>query len=177
MRVGEFAYIGDGSAWSAWLDVVYLEDRRVRLRTTSRAWGGGWGGGFVGVVASRAVLGSCIALRASAVAASLRWVWRVRAAEASVMCGLVGVRVLPLRWVRIPCDYARLRVRGGGGEGSFVCQFACRVYAIVSVSAVCACAWSRGCSFACLLRLRDLWVRWYLWYLWYLRTCVFACLQ
>ena len=66
------------------------------------------------MVASRAVLGSCIALRASAVAASLRWVWRVRADEASVMCGLVGVRVLLLRWVRIPCDYARLRVRGGG---------------------------------------------------------------
>ena len=60
-------------------------------------------------------LGSCIALRASAVAASLRWVWRVRADEASVMCGLVGVRVLPLRWVWIPCDYARLRVRGGWG--------------------------------------------------------------
>lgn len=37
----------------------------------------------------------------------------------------------------------------GGGEGSFVCQFACRVFAIVSVSAVCACAWSRGWSFAC----------------------------
>ena len=55
MRVGEFACLGDGSAWSAWLDVVYLEDRRVRLRTTSRAWGGGWGGGVVGVVASRAV--------------------------------------------------------------------------------------------------------------------------
>ena len=116
MRVGEFAYIGDASARSAWLDVVYMKDRRVRLRTTSRAWGGGgWGGGFVGVVASRAVLGSCIALRASAVAASLRWVWRVRADEASVMCGLVGVRVLPLRRVWIPCDYARLRVRGGWG--------------------------------------------------------------
>ena len=66
------------------------------------------------MVTSRAVLGSCIALRASAVAASLRWVWRVRADEESVVCGLVGVRVLPLRWVRIPCDYARLRVRGGG---------------------------------------------------------------
>ena len=171
MRVGEFACIGDGSAWSAWLDVEYrrtvaYDYARLRVR------GGGWGGGFVGVVASRAVLGSCIALRASAVAASLRWVWRVRADEESVVCGLVGVRVLPLRWVRIPCDYARLRVRGGGGgEGSFVCQFACRVFAIVSVSAVCACAWSRGWSFACLLRLRDLW------YLWYLRTCMFACLQ
>ena len=41
MRVGEFACIGDGSAWSAWLDVEYMKDRRVRLRTTSRAWGGG----------------------------------------------------------------------------------------------------------------------------------------
>ena len=69
------------------------------------------------MVTSRAVLGSCIALRASAVAASLRWVWRVRADEESVVCGLVGVRVLPLRWVRIPCDYARLRVRGGGWGG------------------------------------------------------------
>ena len=69
-------------------------------------------------------------------------------------------------------DYARLRVRGGGGgEGSFVCQFACCVFAIVGVSAVCACAWSRGWSFACLLRLRDSWVRWYLRYL---RMCMFA---
>ena len=109
------------------------------------------------MVASRAVLGSCIALRASAVAASLRCVWRVRADEASVMCGLVGVRVLPLRWVRIPCDYARLRVRGGGGgEGSFVCQFACCVFAIVGVSAVCACAWLRGCWFASFTSSRSL---------------------
>ena len=63
----------------SWRTVAY-DYARLRVR------GGGWGGGFVGVVTSRAVLGSCIALRASAVAASLRWVWRVRADEASVMC-------------------------------------------------------------------------------------------
>ena len=83
MRVGEFACIGDASAWSAWLDVAYM-------RT-------------------------------------------------------------------VAYDYARLRVRGGGGgEGSFVCQFACRVFAIVSVSAVCACAWSRGWSFASFTSSRSL---------------------
>ena len=117
MRVGEFACLGDGSAWSAWLDVAYMRTvaydyARLRVR--------GGGGGEEGSSAWWQVvqsLGSCIALRASAVAASLRWVWRVRAAEASVMCGLVGVRVLPLRWVRILCGYARLRVRGGGWGG------------------------------------------------------------
>ena len=115
MRVGEFACMGDASAWSAWLDVVYMKDRRVRLRTTSRAWGGGGEEGSSAWWQVVQSLGSCIALRASAVGASLRCVWRVRADEASVMCGLVGVRVLPLRWVWIPCDYARLRVRGGWG--------------------------------------------------------------
>ena len=54
MRVGEFACIGDASAWSAWLDVAYMRTvaydyARLRVR------GGGWGGGVVGVVASRAV--------------------------------------------------------------------------------------------------------------------------
>ena len=43
MRVGEFACIGDGSAWSAWLDVEYrrtvaYDYARLRVR------GGGWGG-------------------------------------------------------------------------------------------------------------------------------------
>lgn len=52
----------------------------------------------------------------------------------------------------VACDYARLRVRG---EGSFVCQFACRVFAIVSVSAVFACAWSRGCWFASFTSTRS----------------------
>ena len=75
----------------------------------------------------------------------------------------------------VACDYARLRVRG---EGSFVCQFACCVFAIFGifgVTAVFACAWSRDCWFACLLRLRDLWYLWYLRDPWYLR--MFACLH
>ena len=157
MRVGEFACIGDGSAWSAWLDVEYrrtvaYDYARLRVRG-----GGGWGGGFVGVVASRAVLGSCIALRASAVAASLRWVWRVRADEASVMCALVGVRVLPLRWVWIPCDYARLRVRGGVGR---VVSFASLrvVSSRSSVSLLCVHVRGRVDARLRLLRLRDSWV-------------------
>ena len=85
----------------------------------------------------------------------------VSLAYACCRCAGSGFRV-------ITHDFACV---GGGGEGSFVCQFACRVFAIVGVSAVCACAWSRGWSFACLLRLRDSWVRWYLRYL---RMCMFA---
>ena len=132
------------------------------------------------MVASRAVLGSCIALRASAVAASLRWVWRVRADEASVVCGLVGVRVLALRWVWILCDYARLRVRGGG-VGRVVSFASLRVVSSrSSVSLLCVHVRGRVDGRLRLLRLRDLWVRWYL------RMCmccsemigrVFACLQ
>ena len=173
MRVGEFACMGDGSAWSAWLDVVYMKDRRVRLRTTSRAWGG------VGRRVRRRGDKSCShSARASrfarvplqrryggsgAYAPMKRLSCVVSLAYACCRCDGFGFRV-------ITHDFACV----GGGEGSFVCQFACCVFAIVGVSAVCACAWSRGCSFACLLRLRDLWV---LWYLWYLRTCMFACLQ
>lgn len=74
-------------------------------------------------------------------------------------CGRVRV---PRRWFCLECMVGRrvaggpsrtithdfACVGGGWGEDRFVCQFACRVYAIVGVSAVCACAWSRGCWFA-----------------------------
>ena len=52
--------------------------------------------------------------------------------------------------------HAKSCVGGGWGEDRFVCQFACRVYAIVGVSAVCACAWSRGCWFASFTSSRSL---------------------
>ena len=131
--------------------------------------GGGRGGGVVGVVASRAVLGSCIALRASAVGASLRCVWRVRADEASVVCGLADVRVLPLRWVCSPCGYARLRVRGGGvGGGSFrlpVCVSCLCDRRCLCCVCMCVVAWMLVCVFYVLAICG---------YLWYLRTCMFA---
>ena len=63
--------------------------------------------------------------------------------------------VVSLTYACCRCDGFAVRVIthdfacvGGGGEGSFVCQFACCVFAIVGVSAVCAYAWSRGCWFA-----------------------------
>ena len=88
-------------------------------------------------------------------------------------CVYGGVRVLPLRRVWIPCDYARLRVRGGVGR---VVSFASLrvVSSRSSVSLLCVHVRGRVDGRLRLLRLRDLWVRWYLWYL---RTCVFACLQ
>ena len=171
MRVGEFACMGDASARSAWLDVVYMKDRRVRLRTTSRAWGG------VGRRGRRRGGKSCSpsvrASRSARVPLERRYGGSgAYAPMRSLSC------VVSLAYACCRCDGSGFRVIthdfacvGGGGEGSFVCQFACRVFAIVSVSAVCACAWSRGCSFACLLRLRDSWVRWYLRYL---RMCMFA---
>ena len=110
------------------------------------------------MVASRAVLGSCIALRASAVGASLRCVWRVRADEASVVCGLADVRVLPLRWVCSPCDYARLCVRGGG-VGRVVSFASLRVVSMrSSVSLLCVHMRGRVDGRLRLLRPRDLWV-------------------
>ena len=148
------------------------EDRRVRLRTTSRAWGGGGEEGSsawwqVVQSSARASRFARVPLQrryggSGAYAPMKRLSCVVSLAYACCRCDGSGFRV-------ITHDFACV-----GGEGSFVCQFACCVFAIVGVSAVCACAWSRGWSFACLLRLRDLW---YLWYLWYLRTCVFACLQ
>ena len=104
-------------------------------------------------------LGSCIALRASAVGASLRCVWRVRADEASVVCGLADVRVLPLRWVCSPCGYARLRVRGGGGGGRIVSFASLRVVSSrSSVSLLCVHVRGRVDAGLRLLRPRDLWV-------------------
>ena len=106
-----------------------------RLRTTSRACGGGGVGVIVRRVVSRAVR-----------VASVRLIWRVRGDEAF---GSVESRVVWLGYVCCrchgfcsSCDYAGLRARGGW-EGWFVCQFACRVFAIVGVSAVVA--WLHVC--------------------------------
>ena len=122
-----------------------------RLRTTSRAWGGG-----VGVIVRRVVS------RAVRVA-SVRLIWRVRGDEAF---GSVESRVVWLGYVCCrchgfcsSCDYAGLRARGGGRVGSFASL------RVVSSRSLVSLLWSRGCMFACCR---------YLWYLWYLRMCMFA---
>lgn len=154
MRVGEFACIGDASAWSAWLDVEYMRTvaydyarlrvrgggvgRRVRRRGDKSCSHSARASRFARVPLQRRYGGS------GAYAPMKRLSCVVSLAYACCRCDGFGFRV-------ITHDFACV----GGGEGSFVCQFACRVFAIVGVSAVCACAWSRGWSFACLLRLRD----------------------
>ena len=63
-----------------------------------------------------------------------------------------------------------------GGVVSFASLRVVSSRSLVSLASLLfACAWSRGCWFACLLRLRDLRYLWYLRDPWYLR--MFACLH
>ena len=149
MRVGEFACMGDASARSAGLDVEYMRTvaydyARLRVR-----------GGGVGRRGRRRGGKSCSpsvrASRSARVPLERRYgVSGAYAPMKRLSC------VVSLTYACCRCDGFAVRVvthdfacvGGGWGEDRFVCQFACRVYAIVGVSAVCACAWSRGCWFA-----------------------------
>ena len=70
-------------------------------------------------------LGSCIALRASAVGASLRCVWRVRADEASVMCVRWRTRVAVA--MGLQSVWLRTTSRAWGGVGRVVSFASLRV--------------------------------------------------